>query len=502
VIAELAKGYALAEFYPLTHPTLAQALHRLESDLLALGRELRFDAAPGGLSQGVDGVARRLPHASRFAARLAEHGVHAVALRPDVGADALGRFLSGTTLPARVARAAGGLREALSAAGVSGVALNGSWVMPAHVPAGTGAGVAAAAPTGVELGITVWSAQDIYDQVRASAQRVESESVDELRRMLREGTDSQRLEVLQRLELVAQWTVDHGETDRAVALLGELRGDAEHLAGRSPAVRGHVMLAIHRLASRTLVEELVARLGRARTEEERTALRSTLLHVGIDTVTPLVRALTAASDLSARRAYRDALVALDHVGVPLLEEMTGDDRWFVVRNMVGILGEIRSPDAIEHFTRTIHHGDARVRRETIVALPKIGGDDAVALLVRGLDDTEAGLRAAAALGLGLVKGPGGVAPLLARLARETDSEVLLEIVRALGRIADVRAVPALAERATAGGWLSRTPVVLRVEAVRALAEIGGDDARAVLQRLLRDRSAEVREAALKAVGLG
>jgi HEAT repeat protein len=207
----------------------------------------------------------------------------------------------------------------------------------------------------------------------------------------------------------------------------------------------------------------------------------------------------AATDVSARRAYRDALVALDYVGVPLLEEMVGDERWFVVRNMVGILGEIRSADAVEHFRRTVEHSDARVRRETILALSKIGGEEAVPLLAKGLNDKEASLRAAAALGLGLTKLPVAVGPLLNRLPQEMDAEVEVEIVRALGRVADPRAVPVLAERAAGGSFFSRIPTAIRVEAVRALGELGGDPGRAVLQRLLRDRSPEVREAVLKAL---
>lgn len=500
LIADLAKGFALSEFYPIAHPTLAQALHRLEDDLLALGREVRFDAHDGGLSLGLDRVAPRLPHAGRFAARLAEHGVRTVALRPDVGADSLGRFLSAVTLPPRVARAAGGLPEALGAAGVRGVAVNGAWIAPAHffVAAAPGAGSGASA----DLGITTWSAQDAYDQVRQTADAADTEDVEELRALLREGSDSERLQVLTRMEFVAQAAVEGGRLDRVVRLMEGLRADAESLAARAPAARAHVMIAIQRLASRTVVEELVGRLGGARTEEERTGLRSTLLHVGADAVMPLLRALTAATDLSARRAYRDALVALDHVGIPLLEDMVGDDRWFVVRNMVGILGEIRSPDALDHFARTVAHADARVRRETIVALPKIGGADAVALLVRGLSDAEPGLRAAAALGLGLLKGPAAVPALLAQLDRETDGDATMEIIRAFGRIGDARAVAVLAEKASAGGWLSRTPAALRAEAVRALGEIGGDEARTTVQRLLRDRSPEVRTAALHAAGLG
>jgi HEAT repeat protein len=317
--------------------------------------------------------------------------------------------------------------------------------------------------------------------------------------MLHEGNDSQRLEALQRLEYVAQYCVQQGEMDRALVVVDELRRDAEQLHGRNPVTRGAVMLAMHRIANQAIVDELVRRLGRTRSDEERAGLRSTLLHLGAEAVSPLVRELTAASDLSARRAYRDTLVALDAVGVPLLEDMIDDQRWFVVRNMVGILAEIRSADAAEHFARTIHHADARVRRETILALSKYGDEQAVPLLVRALSDREPSLRAAAALGLGLTKSHSAVAPLLDRLAAEADAETVAEMLRALGRIGNPRAIPALSERAGAGGFFSRTPPQVRIEAVRALGEIGGDAARAVLQPLLRDRNGEVRDAAFQAL---
>jgi len=500
ILVELSKGYALSEFYPLTHPTLNAALLTLSEAMLAAGEFLTLRIGPGGVQVG-GGVGPRSPHVDRFAARLREHGVGAVALRQDVGAESLGRFLSAVALPPRVARAAGGLAGALAAAGASRVSLDGTWIQPVEsevrVAAGTGRGTGRG---GVELGIEMWSAHDMYEQVRDSAVRVESEDTEELRRLLREGEDSERLKVLERLEFLTQYCLSHGMLDRGTSLVQDLRRDAEQLRGRNPHIRSMVMLAIHRVSTRPVVEELVQRLGRARSEEERTALRSTLLHVGADTVTPLVRELVAATDVSARRAYRDALVALDHVGVPLLEDMVGDERWFVVRNMVGILGEIRSADAVEHFRRTIEHSDARVRRETILALSKIGGEEAVPLLARGLNDTEASLRGAAALGLGLTKLPVAVGPLLNRLPQESDAEVEMEIVRALGRVGDPRAVPVLAERASGGGFFSRVPPHIRVEATRALGEIGAEPARAVLQRLLRERNADVREAAVKALG--
>ena len=492
-LVELAKAFALSEFYPLSHPTFTQAVLALARSLLAAGEPFHLRIHPGGvLVGGANGP--RSAHVDRLAARLREHGVSMVVLRQDIGAESLGRFLSAVALPPRVARAAGGLAGALAAAGAARVQIDGAWVQPAP---STGSSVAGGA---ADPGIEMWSAHDMYEQVRESAVRVESENTEELRRLLREGTDAERLGVLERLEFLIQYCVNRGMLDRGIGLVQDLRRDAEEMRGRSPHVRSMVMLAIHRVSARPVIEELVQRLGKARSEEERTGLRSTLLHIGADTVTPLVRELVGATDVSARRAYRDALVALDHVGVPLLEDMVGDERWFVVRNMVGILGEIRSADAVEHFRRTIEHPDARVRRETVLALSKVGGEEAVPLLAKGLNDAEAALRGAAALGLGLTKLSVAVGPLLNRLPQEGDPEVEVEIVRALGRVGDPRAVPVLAERASGGGFFSRVPSSIRVEATRALGEIGGEPARAVLHRLLRERNAEVREAAVKALG--
>ena len=488
LLVNLAKGFALSEFYPHKHPTLVQGLQKLDGAFQARPEDSRIDVHATTLALAGEASARRSPHVERFAARLTEHGVRSLEFRREVGSDSLGRFLSACTLPPRVAKAAGGFAAVLEAAGAARMAVNGQWVQPAPQ---------SAAPERGDDGIALWSAHDMYQQVQFSAMRVEKEDTAELRRMLHEGSDSERVEALQRLEFVAQYCVQRGDLDRALSILDDLRGDAEQL--RNPTTRGAVMLAMHRTATRAVIDELVLRLGRARSEAERAAQRSTLLHLGAEVVTALVRELTAATDLSARRAYRDALVALDAVGVPLLEDMVGDQRWFVVRNIVGILGEIRSADALVHFARTILHPDARVRRETILALSKHGDEQAVPLLVKALADREPSLRAAAALGLGLTKSAAATLPLLQRLGDETDVEACVEMIRALGRIGDPRASAVLAERASAGGFFSRTPVPVRVEAVRALGEIGGEPSRDLLQRLLRDRSGEVRDAAFKAL---
>lgn len=496
LIRDLAKAYSLSEFYPVTHPTLEQALEKLERDLLARGGELRVEVEPSSLRVGREWGAWRSAHVSRFATRLAGHGVHSFTVRADEArADDLGRFLSAAALPVRVVRAAGGFVAALSAAGLRGVRVNGVAPEPPRASE-----PAPSAPRGgVNFDVSLWSAHQMYELVKQTAVRVEQEELESLRRELASASDADRVQLVERLCQTAQWTAGQGRVGEVAELVLRMRTDAEELASTAPARRAHVMLALAKVATPVVVEELVARLGKSRTEEERAELQAALLHAGTQVVTPLVRALSEAQDLSARRAYRDALVALERVGIPLLEDMVGDERWFVVRNMVGILGEIRSAESLEHFARTVQHPDARVRRETVQALTKLGGEESVPLLVRALSDGDAGIRGAAALGLGLSRVPAAVSPLMMRLAHEADAEAVAEIVRALGRLGDPRAVPPLAERAEAGGWLARRPAEARVEAVRALGAIGGEAAHAALRRLAADRAPEVRDAVQRAL---
>ncbi|HEV7590051.1 MAG TPA: hypothetical protein VGO40_18180, partial [Longimicrobium sp.] len=101
IVIDLAKGHSLSEFYPVVHPTLVAALHRLEDALLAHGDDLHLDVAPGGLAVHGETVARRSPHVQRLAAKLAEHGVRELGLRHQVTAESLGRLLSAVALPPR-----------------------------------------------------------------------------------------------------------------------------------------------------------------------------------------------------------------------------------------------------------------------------------------------------------------------------------------------------------------------------------------------------------------
>jgi HEAT repeat protein len=61
-----------------------------------------------------------------------------------------------------------------------------------------------------------------------------------------------------------------------------------------------------------------------------------------------------------------------------------DDRWYVVRNMCGVLAEIKDPKLVEHIAPALRHPDARVQKATLKALVKSRDPEAATVLAAAL----------------------------------------------------------------------------------------------------------------------
>lgn len=80
-----------------------------------------------------------------------------------------------------------------------------------------------------------------------------------------------------------------------------------------------------------------------------------------------------------------------------------DDRWFLVRNLVMILGKIGNPSCMEYLLPLLSGDNYRVQREVVYTLSLIGGDLAVhhirKILLNRSSQSTPGLREVAALAL-------------------------------------------------------------------------------------------------------
>ncbi|MDY0269264.1 HEAT repeat domain-containing protein [Trichloromonas sp.] len=215
---------------------------------------------------------------------------------------------------------------------------------------------------------------------------------------------------------------------------------------------------------------------------------------------PLMRHLAAEGDSQARKVLGTALVRLGATAASVLIGHLKDPRWFVVRNVMVILGEIRDQQTTAQIVPLLNHEDIRVRRETLRALTKIGGRSAENNLIRILESDDGEMRRQAILSLGALKSTLAL-PALTELASRKESRGLSpeerkEVIVALGQIGSGEVLPCL------GGilkrrrfWFGGNDDELREAAAEALGKICDDKALTLLENAVDDRSPAVARAA-------
>jgi HEAT repeat protein len=214
--------------------------------------------------------------------------------------------------------------------------------------------------------------------------------------------------------------------------------------------------------------------------------------------------MSRAEKARSRAATVTALCYLCPENPELLAPWLSDSRWYVVRNLVFVLGLIGGPAVAPLLQTVARHPDARVRRQLVQSLGALPPEERTPLLIQQFDTHDAQLLAAA----------------LNTLAREKDPEVMRSILGciespdfesrdegsqralfgALGEIADDRAVPALEALLHQGGWFARR-TFQRVAVARTLRRIATPSAMAALEAGVRARNEAVRSACLEALAL-
>ena len=201
----------------------------------------------------------------------------------------------------------------------------------------------------------------------------------------------------------------------------------------------------------------------------------------------IIQRLCLAEGLYGRKALAAALLAIGSPAIPPLLAMLKDERWYVVRNMVAILGQIGSRESVHAFRPALFHKDQRVRKETIHALVKTGGNDAVSMILALLDDEDQAIVLHAIMALGLLKSKVAV-PLLIKIVEKPDffsrrEKEKKEAIQSLGRIGDKQATLPLLKVLEANSWLPWNKWDdLKIMAATALGRIEDEAALSVLKR--------------------
>ncbi len=223
-------------------------------------------------------------------------------------------------------------------------------------------------------------------------------------------------------------------------------------------------------------------------------LRQSLAPEQIDDVAAYLRLLpeegleefaTLLADEPDRRTRVRMCEVLARIGppvIPVLVRRLGDQRWFVVRNVLYILGKIRQASTAPSVLAALDHPHPRVRVEAVRAASLIGGAGSAVRLSRCAHDPDPAIRRAV---IAVLSAPGNdhaIPPLrdiLRAPAKEPDDvAVKLEAIRALAVIRTPLAHETLAAIATQPvSFWQRSDRQVREAAVAALASLKGKHGR-------------------------
>lgn len=323
--------------------------------------------------------------------------------------------------------------------------------------------------------------------------------------------DETDIEVQSRLAAALGYVADlHlriGKTSEVLALM--LRAD-EMAASPAAAVkqRGERLReALARAGNEKLFQELTDRLlgGDGARELEAAAI---LKHAGSRAADHLIERLAEEKDRRNRAELVRLLKEMNQSGSAPFIGRLKDPRWYLVRNVVHILGELGDPGVVPALAEVADHEDPRVRKELVKTAVKLGGSEAERMVMTATGDADRAVQLAAVKALASLHG-GESESLALRLAVHTgalggsDTEIRREAIIALGRRRVKGAEEPLAEilrRKALIGYAE--PTELRLAAAQALGSLGGERALEALTLASRDDGKrEVREAARAALGL-
>jgi len=293
-----------------------------------------------------------------------------------------------------------------------------------------------------------------------------------------------------------------------VELLAEHAGDGK----RTENLRECARFGLEQLAQGD--ELLLYMLGHTEATDafSHEALLAVLSVSGAAGITLGIEKMGSSENLAVRKELTSLLIELGEAAVPVILNMMQDKRWYIVRNLSAILGDIGTPEAVPELLMSVQHRDIRVSKEAIRSLAKIGGREAEAAIIAVLHGKNSLLFPQAIASLGGMKSRKALAelirivcgndlflnnlslkidalnaiavigdrqavPLLTKIlasrhifARSRWRQFKIAIVSCLVRLGDLRALPMLKQKATWSGELGRACA----EAVETMERIKGD----------------------------
>ncbi len=213
-------------------------------------------------------------------------------------------------------------------------------------------------------------------------------------------TKSDYEDVVYFLKGAIEFSLRHGDLESAVNILKK----TVEFAGSSSAedsMKKYLSLVTAFASSETAVKLLEEVLDSG-IEVEENIFNEYIKFLDKSAIQPFIAILGDLKTIPGRKAVINALVTLGSKDIPSIAKGLYDTRWYVVRNVIYILGKIGDRRAADYLVKNVNHSDVRVRKEVVKALGDIGSQNVLLTLKQCLEDSDVQIRTSAARSIGNV----------------------------------------------------------------------------------------------------
>ncbi len=213
----------------------------------------------------------------------------------------------------------------------------------------------------------------------------------------------------------------------------------------------------------------------------------------------MIEVLGDLEDRKMRRFFCNILAGFASSNMSAFEAALEDSRWFLVRNIVMILGMTKDPRAVKLLEKVGKHSEARVRREAVRALKPIHSPASRDMLMTCLEDSDSAVRIDALAALKRYSGRDLFLLLKKLMEREDFKEKSFaekrELLEVFGRVGKEEAFPVLSGFFGKKGLFEREDAVeLRACAAYGLGHVGTAEAVSLLEKEASSKKSILREA--------
>ncbi|MEK6527894.1 MAG: HEAT repeat domain-containing protein, partial [Nitrospirota bacterium] len=208
-------------------------------------------------------------------------------------------------------------------------------------------------------------------------------------------------EIVNFIESALDYCIKAGDFKRSCFILDSVKS----IIG-DKAIEDENIRALEKIYATISSEPFIREIGEvidSKTLIEEKDFMTFLKHLNKTSIPSFIEIMGELKSIRGRRLVIDALVILGKLDIKTIAKGLNDSRWFVVRNIISILGKIADAGSIEFLTKIMSHPDQRVRKEVIKTIGNIGSLNILQYIEIALNDEDSSVRIAAVKTLGNTK---------------------------------------------------------------------------------------------------